>query len=383
MLSSVAERVYWLGRYMERVENSARLMDVYSSMLFDLPGNADIGWSILLDITGSQENFGEKQSPVNEMSVMKFLISDSKNHSSVVSCMKMLRENARTTREVIPSEAWEQINDLYLHTKSAISISMGRQARRDVFDVIISDCQRLSGLLSGCMSHNTAYTFIQLGRCIERADMTTRIVDVGSISLLPAFKQFRKDEEYLEPFENVVWMNILRCLSGYQAYRQHINNRVKGAEVVRFLLQDDEFPKAVIYCLSALNKHLEQLPNNDEVQRAVLRVKRITSEARVDELLERGLLDFIDELQISIADIHAELSKTWFRPAEVMEEHVTVTSVKANTAVKAKQKPKASIKGKARLKVKAQAKTKVKTKTKAKVKTKTSVKKKKGQAGER
>lgn len=383
MLSSVAERVYWLGRYMERVENSARLMDVYSSMLFDLPGNADIGWGVLLDITGSQDDFEVSHNQVNELSVMKFLIADPNNHSSVVSCMKMLRENARTTREVIPSEAWEQINDLYLHTRSAISISMGRQARRDVFDVIISDCQRLSGLLSGCMSHNIAYTFIQLGRCIERADMTTRIVDVGSISLLPAFKQFRKSGEYLEPFENVVWMNILRCLSSYQAYRQHINNRVKGEEVVCFLLQDDEFPKAVNYCLSALNKHLEQLPNHEEVQRAVIRVKRVTTEARVDKLLQMGLLDFIDELQISIADIHAELSKTWFRPEET-EESGIVTEVSSAVKVTAKPEKTRKRKVKARIvKIKAPAKSnavlkaKSKAKTKKAVKAKRSVKKKK------
>ncbi|MDC1529265.1 alpha-E domain-containing protein [Gammaproteobacteria bacterium] len=373
MLSSVAERVYWLGRYLERIENSARLMDVYSSMLFDLPGTTDIGWGILLDITGERENYAAKEGRIDELPVLKYLIADQSNSSSIFSCMKLLRENARTTREVIPAEAWEQINDLYLDTKASIGSSMGRQARRNLYDTIISDCQRLGGLLSSCMSHNTAYTFIQIGRGIERADMTTRIVDVGSISLLPAFKQYGQVGHYMEPFENVVWMNILRCLSAYQAYRQHIHNRVKGAEVVRFLLQDEEFPRAVNYSLSALNRYLEQLPNHEEVQRAVLRVKRITCDAKVYSLLEKGLLDFIDELQISIADIHDELSKTWFGPVEVPEEIKAVVTSKVSkkqvtTKTVAKRSPTVEAKAKAKPKVKAKATTPAKAKPKAKSK---------------
>lgn len=297
---------------MERVENSARLMDVYSAMLLDMPRDSNISWDILLDITGTREAFVEKNSAITETAVVRYLLADSSNYSSIISCLTLLRENARTTREVIPSEAWEQINEMHLMAKASIASGIGRKNRRELFQEMIADCQRLGGLLSGCMSRNTAHTFIQLGRMIERADMTTRIVDVGSISLLPAFAKFRK--QHGEPFENVVWMNILRSLSGYQAYRQNVANRINGEGVVRFMLQDDEFPRAVNYCLDAINQQLEHLPNHDDVQMAVVRVKRITSEANVFHLLEKGLLEFIDELQISIGDIHDELSLTWFGP---------------------------------------------------------------------
>lgn len=322
MLSSVAERVYWLGRYMERVENSARLIDVYSAMLFDMPRGSSIGWNILLDITGSNKQFNEKYNAVTEQSVIRFLLADPNYPSSIFGCLKMLRENARTTREIIPSEAWEQINELYLLTKESIASGIGRKSRRELFQTMIVDCQRLGGLLSGCMAHNNAYTFIQIGRLLERADMTTRIIDVGSFSLLPAFAKLRKQSNLLEPFENVIWMNILRSLSGYQAYRQNVANRVGGEGVVRFMLQDDEFPRAVNYCLDAVSAYLEPLPNHDDVQMAVDRVKRITSEANVFHLLEKGLLEFIDELQISIADIHDELCRTWFGydPAEMQKQ---------------------------------------------------------------
>ncbi|MDG2176909.1 MAG: alpha-E domain-containing protein, partial [Gammaproteobacteria bacterium] len=313
MLSSVAERVYWLGRYMERVENSARLMDVYSSMLFDLPRGSNISWDLLLDITGSNEKFAASNASTAEISVFRFLLADLNNSSSMISSLRALRENARTTREVIPSEAWEHINKTYLYAKGVIESGIGRRVRRELFTELIADCQSLGGMLSGTMAHNTAYTFIQLGRALERADMTSRIVDVGSISLLPAFADLSREEESLEEAHKiVVWMNVLRSVSGYQAYRQNVANRVKGEGVVRFLLQDDEFPRSINFLLEFINTNLERLPNHDDVQLAIVRVKRITSEANVFHLLENGLLEFIDELQISFGDVHNEISKTWF-----------------------------------------------------------------------
>lgn len=317
MLSSVAERVYWLGRYLERVENAARLINVYSAMLLDLPSGSHIGWNILIDITGCNEAFDKLNVLAEEKQVVKFLIADTKNPASLLSCIHMMRENARTTREIIPAEAWEHFNNLYLSVRDAAARSLGRRSRQQLLESIVGDCQRVFGVLAGSMNHNTAYCFIQIGRKIERADMTSRMVDVGSISLLPAFSQATSQRLLLEPYENVVWMNVLRCLGGYQAYRQTIQSSVKGADVVRFLLKDEEFPRAIGYCLSDLATHLGKLPNNQDVLQAVARVKRVTSEVSIASLLQRGLLDFIDELQISFADIHEELNNTWFRPVEL------------------------------------------------------------------
>jgi uncharacterized alpha-E superfamily protein len=317
MLSSVAERVYWLGRYLERVENTARLINVYSAMLLDLPSGSHIGWGILIDITGSNEDFDKLNLPLEEKQVVKFLLADQKNPASLLNCIHMMRENARTTREIIPAEAWEHFNDLYLNMREGVSRSLGRRPRQQLLENVIGDCQRVFGLLAGSMNHNTAYAFIQIGRKIERADMTSRMVDVGSISLLPAFSQKTKQRVFLEPYDNVVWMNVLRCLGGYQAYRQTIQSSVRGEEVVRFLLKDEEFPRAIGYCLNDLGMHVGKLPNHLDVLQAVARVKKVTSEVNIGNLLQRGLLDFIDELQISFADIHEELNNTWFRPVEL------------------------------------------------------------------
>jgi uncharacterized alpha-E superfamily protein len=317
MLSSVAERIYWLGRYLERVENTARLINVYSAMLLDLPSGSHIGWGILVDITGSNDDYEKLNLPLEEKQILKFLLADSRNSASLINCIQMMRENARTTREIIPAEAWEHFNNLYLNTRDAVSRSLGRRPRQQLLEGVIGDCQRIFGLLTGSMNHNTAYAFIQIGRKIERADMTSRMVDVGSISLLPAFSQKTKQRMFLEPYDNVVWMNVLRCLGGYQAYRQKMQNSVRGEDVVGFLLKDEEFPRAIGYCLKDLGIHLAKLPNNQDVLQAVARVKRVTSEVSIGSLLERGLLDFIDELQISFADIHEELNSTWFRPVEL------------------------------------------------------------------
>jgi uncharacterized alpha-E superfamily protein len=326
MLSSVAERVYWLGRYLERVENTARLVNVYSTMLLDLPSGSHIGWSLLLDITGCGPDYARSHQTIDEKQVLRFLLADEQNPASIINSANYMRENARTTREVIPAEAWELVNNLYYTLREHFSRAISRRSRQQTLEIVIGDCQRIFGVLTGCMNHDTAFAFIQLGRKIERADMTSRIVDVGSISMLPAFSPSMQHKQFLEPYENIVWMNVLQSVSGYQAYRQRTQSQVKGEAVVKFLLQDEAFPRALGYCLQDLERHLEKLPNRAEVQLAVARVRKITVNVRIGDLLQRGLLDFIDELQISIADIHEEIANTWFRPVEVLRKGATATA---------------------------------------------------------
>lgn len=319
MLSSVAERVYWLGRYLERVENAARLLKIYSAMLFDLPRGTNLDWSTLIDISGSHESYTKHFEGFDEKQVVNFLLGHADNPFSIFTSLSLARENARTSREVIPSETWEQVNALYYIVKESVNPRLGRSTRYTLLEKIISESQRIEGLFVSSMSHNEAYSFIEMGRKLERADMTSRLVDVGSINLLPAFSGKTKQRIFLEPYENIVWMNVLRCLGAFQAYRQQVHNRVSGNLVVPFLLKDEEFPRAIGFCLAALIEHLEKLPNNDDVKRAVTRVKRITREVDVTTLLDKGLLEFIDELQISIADIHEEISRVWFSPETIPE----------------------------------------------------------------
>lgn len=314
MLSRVAERIYWLGRYLERAENTARLLNVYSTLLLDLPRGARIGWQTLVDITGSHADFDDKYQTPDERSVIRFLLSDTNHHCSILSSLALARENARTTREIIPSEAWEQINNLYLFAKENASKGVARGPRHQLLNQLISHCQQIAGLFAGAMSHNSGYNFIRIARSLERADMTTRIVDVGSVTLLPGLRQTANSSEQVEPYENMIWMSVLNSLSAYQMYRQHVLDRVNAEDVVTFLLQDAQFPRSVVHSLSKLEACLRYLPNNTAVLSQLAVTKRLLQEASIPPLLETGLLEYIDEMQIQFAELHERITQTWFLP---------------------------------------------------------------------
>lgn len=321
MLSRVAERIYWLGRYLERAENTARLLTVYSNLLLDLPRGARVGWHTLVEITGTDEDFDVKHKETDERSVNRFLISDLSNYSSIISSISLARENARTTREVIPTETWEQINNLYLFTRDHMGKATARGSRHQFLQDIIAHCQQITGLLAGAMSHNSGYNFLRIARSLERADMTTRIVDVGSLTLVPSLmKSGSQADQPARPFSNMIWMSVLHSISAYQMYRQHVLDRVNGEDVVTFLLQDVQFPRAVFHCLSVLRGCLESLPNNHATLQQVAITLKHVQEADIPNLLESGLLEYIDELQVEIAGIHARISETWFLPV-VSEQH--------------------------------------------------------------
>lgn len=310
MLSRVAERVYWLGRYVERAENTARLVYVYWHLMLDVPVHVQPGWATLVDIVGSQASFAQRGVPADERHVVRFLLADRANPGSVLSSLGMARENARTTREILPLEAWEHVNDVYLSARERAPTGVGRRGRQPFLQSVIAACQSFTGIITGCMSHDDAYNFIRIGRDLERADMTTRLLDVGAgaLELRPP-----ADEDD-DPYASVLWMSVLRSLSAYQVYRQHVRDRVNAEDVVAYLLQDDRFPRAVAYCLGDLEARLRQLPRHEEAVRAVAQSKRRVQDAHIAPLLDHGLHEFIDELQLGFANVHERVAATWFLP---------------------------------------------------------------------
>lgn len=301
-----------MARYLERAENTARLLNVYSNLLLDLPRGTKVGWHTLVEITGAHAAFVETQKTSDERSVVKFLLADN-NGVSLLSILSKARENARTAREIIPAEAFEQINDLYIFIKENAVKGISRGPRHELLEEIIENCQQLTGLLAGTMSHNAAYSFIRIGRNLERADMSTRIVDVGSGNLLPDLQSSGEvDKPRNEPYENILWMSVLRSISAYQMYRQHVRDRVNGEDVVMFLLQDEQFPRAVVHCLIQTQNCIDDLPNHDEALKQVAKALRHAREAKIDSLLKGGLFQYIDELQVEIAAIHDRIASTWF-----------------------------------------------------------------------
>ncbi len=305
MLSRVAERVYWMARYIERAENTARLVNVYRDLMLDLPDGVGLQWRQLVDISGA-EKFAPRYRSAGERNVLRFMLCDRDNASSVLSCLAAARENVRTTRDLVPSEGWENVNELYLFGRKKLGAKQLPKSLHEVLSQIVERCQQITGLLAGTMSHGDAYRFLRIGRHLERADMTTRIVDVGSATLIAPGSEVLR-------LENRLWMNVLRALSAYQMYRQNVRRRIKGTDAIAFLLQDTRFPRAVAHSLLEIQDALQTLPRNDATLRAVARARRLC-DSEVRELSGEVLHQFIDDLQTEIAAVHAQVDSTWFTP---------------------------------------------------------------------
>lgn len=328
MLSRVAQNVYWMARQIERAEDTARLINVNSNLLLDLPRNTTFGWLPLIFIVGAEKLFFEKDPNrlADQSNVVKFLISDRDHPSSIISSLAAARENLRTTRDTVPPEAWEQINGLYIYARDHVP---SRRGRFEFLRRVIQGAQQINGLLAGAMSRTAAYDFVRLGRYLERADMTTRILDVRSANLLAragqpvpmtpdAFDsgqtqtQTTPEREEQDPFESIQWMSVLKSLSAYQMYRQQVRLRVGGPDVLKFLLQDECFPRAVACCLKQLEICLRELPRNTVPLAGVAALKQRLNAAAVPALVHEELHAFIDRLQIGLGDVHDQIATTYF-----------------------------------------------------------------------
>jgi len=310
MLSRVAERLYWLGRYVERAENTSRLVAVNNNLMLDMPSSADYIWDSLLGILAAGAEFGARYSTASERNVIRWIVAEEANSSSLVSSLRAARENARTVREVMPSESWELINDLYWAAQEGAEAALARKSRPSYLDQIVLKSQQFAGMLQNSMSHREPYLFIQLGAMLERLDMTSRIVDVGAASVQ------KRVGTSLAAYENILWMNVLMSLSAYQMYRQQVRERVNGPDVVRFLLHDNAFPHAIAFGVDALEHALGQLPRSRLPLQANRRLLQKLGRANPDTLLGEGLHAFIDELQIEFANLHEAVVNTWFATTE-------------------------------------------------------------------
>ncbi len=307
MLSRTAERMYWFGRYLERAENTSRLVDVYANLMLDLPAAGKEQWAALINITGSGDAFNAKYRNANERNVAKHLLADASNPGSLIATLKMLRENIRTTREILPSETWTRVNEFYYLVRNNVDKALQGSARQSLLDEVIKSCHVLTGLLLGTVSHGDAYNFIRIGRNLERADMTSRIVDIGSVTLL---RRRAGGEE--EATDSILWANVLRSLSAYQMYRQHANDRVNGEDVVEYLVKDPKFPRAIGRCLGVLSQCFADLPRNEAALRANSRLQRIVDDMEIGQLIGGGLHEAIDQLQLDLAELHGLVAQTWF-----------------------------------------------------------------------
>lgn len=309
MLSRVAESIYWIGRYTERAENTARLVNLNMNLLLDLPKHARPSWGNMVTMTGSEADFQSRYRKDDERSVVRFLLVDPKNPSAMLNSLAMARENARTVRDIIPQSGWEHLNGLYRAAREGAKTGLSRKNRFAYLISVIRDVEALNGVLSSTMLHDSAYSFLRMGRVLERADMTTRIIDELSAGTV--------DSDPLGEAENSLrWMGLLKTLSAYHMYRREMEVAVERDPVLEFLLCCPTYPRAVLHCLTELESELRKLPRYKAALGACNAAHTLMAETDHTALDQQGLHQHMDAIQLALVDINNAISRTYFQLAE-------------------------------------------------------------------
>ncbi|HND50999.1 MAG TPA: alpha-E domain-containing protein [Pirellulaceae bacterium] len=310
MLSRVADSIYWMARYVERAENVARFIDVNLNLSLDLGPETGNQWDPLIYTTGDQEDFYSRYGDASQGNVLQFLAFDEENPNSIISCLKCARENARTVREVISTTMWEELNKFYLLVRGAVPAQVSA-APFDFFQQIRLAGYMLEGATEATMSHGEPWHFRRLGRLIERADKTSRILDVKYFLLLP------NTVEVGSSVDTNQWAALLKSASALEAYR-HVHGRITPTQVAQFLLLDRDFPRAVHFCLLRMEQSLLSITGGTSGMYhnlAEQRLGRLRSEfdyANISEIIEEGLHEFVDNIQSRLNDIGAAIFDTFF-----------------------------------------------------------------------
>lgn len=315
LLARVAESMYWTGRYVERAECTARILIEHGNLHVDLPRGYEVGWEPLLVLTGTKGLFSTYHAEATEEDVIRFLVSDARNPGAIVVALDHARENLRTTRSLVPREAWEILHGLYLACAESVDDAVDRRTRFRWLRRVIDESHKLAGLLAGAMSHDEAYGFLGIGRQLERADMTTRVLDVRAETLTPSA------QAGYQPFDNVQWMGTLRSVAAYQMYRRSLGAQVRASSAVRFLLQDQQFPRSVTHCLDQVSRFLKALPRAQGPLDATADTMLVVHEAPLPAIGRGGpqgalaLHDVVDRVQLGLGRIHDEIEAVYFAPA--------------------------------------------------------------------
>lgn len=310
LLSSVAEHLFWAGRYLERAEGTARLVRTHTELLLDLPRSVSLGWAPLLAVTGTEEAYTDVHGEADEDEVTAFLLSLRDNPGSVVSSVERARENLRVTRAFLPRRSWEVVNEARRWATATAEPGAHRAGRMMWTEELIRRCHTVTGAIAATMNRDQAYAFLEIGKLLERADMTTRVLDVQAVILMAAEQPERG------AWADLTWMSMLRSLGGEQMYRRRMGGAVNGATAVRFLLRDEAFPRSVEHCLVEISYWLSELPDRESPDQARQAVRD-----QLDSVLEAAmgpddLHRFADELQLGLGRLHDRLTTSYFTPAE-------------------------------------------------------------------
>jgi uncharacterized alpha-E superfamily protein len=315
LLSRVADSLYWGARYLERAEDTSRLIRAYTDLVIDLPTTAVSSWEPLLAVAGDRSTFDALHDGTRENDIVRFLVAENANPGSVASSIATARENLRTTREVLPRDVWQAVNDLSLYTVANVASGVDRRNRARFLHRVIADCQRIDGAMSTLMTRDDAYEVWQLGRVLERADMTARVVGVRAAALVESERN--AVEQKSEIYEDVQWMGLLKSVTALQMYQRSTRGPIEANKVVGFLLRDPMFPRSVAACVRAIRKALEALPRPELTLPSVERLDTLLAAVPVGEALDAStageeLDDAMDHVLNGLGAVHDAIVSTLF-----------------------------------------------------------------------
>jgi uncharacterized alpha-E superfamily protein len=324
MLSRVADSIYWMARYVERAENVARFIHVNLNLALDVGPELE-QWAPLVHTTGDGALFSKRYDVATRQNVVRFLTLDEDNPNSILSCLRAARENARMVRDMISSEMWEELNKFYLMVceSSHATDSLGESF--EFYDRVKAHGAMLEGLAETTMSRGEAWHFRRLGRLLERADKTSRILDVKYYLLLPSV------DDVGSPLETNQWAALLKSASALEMYRKQ-HGRICPAQVAEFLLLDRDFPRSTHFCLIRAEQSLIAITGGGSLAMrtsAEQRLGRLRSQldyADIGEIIASGLHEFIDGFQSSLNAVGEGISETFFAVQSTADAAVETAS---------------------------------------------------------
>jgi uncharacterized alpha-E superfamily protein len=315
MLSRVAESMFWMSRYIERAENTARFLDVNFHLLLDLDKITEVDsrayWEPLIMVTDDRERFLSLHSDFTAQAVSDFLVFNRKNPNSVFSCIALARENARSVIETIASEMWEQINRLYHFLNTADPAILQRDPY-NFYRELKNGSHLFQGITDATFSRGEAWDFVQAGRYLERADNTSRLVDVKYHLLVTS------ENGGLDPIDNIQWMAVLKSCSALEAFRKVYLSRIEPETVLQYLVLDRQFPRTIYFCVAMLQEALWRISGSrrrafsTDADRLVGKLEAELNYTTIDDIYQQGLHTWLEDLQRKLARIGDQVYQTYF-----------------------------------------------------------------------
>jgi uncharacterized alpha-E superfamily protein len=330
MLSRVANCLYWLARYIERADNTARIVDVNLQLLLESrrldPTQLAAYWMPIVESTGDHELFATLYPLATGEAVTEFLLFDQRNGNSLSSSVAQGRENARMVRDQVPAEMWEEINRLYLFFRSDKARELWESSPFDFLQQVRSSALTFVGISYASTPHNEGWNFIQVGKFIERADKTTRMLDIRHASLPK-----RGIPPTISQADALGWSAVLRSCSAWDAYKALHGSEVHPKLVAEYLLLSDEFPRSLKFCVDRLDASLRHISGvaprrfSNDAERLSGRLLAELQYSKIEEVFDIGLHDYVDQVQARLNQIGDALFKTYiFQPYVNIEDEILV-----------------------------------------------------------